>query len=92
MDGNFNGRETIRVGPRLACAQVGVAGFDGPIDLQALRLYGCRKPAPAVLNGAPLPSGSGCSEFAAEVSWDLPSLATGATATLSVQVGKRRIP
>lgn len=37
-DANFNRRQTIRVGASVAYAQVGVIGFDGPIDLQALRL------------------------------------------------------
>jgi hypothetical protein len=47
------------------------------------------------LNGAPLPSrplsGSGLREFAAELSWDLPSLATGATALLDVTVTGARV-
>ena len=67
--------------PGVAYAQVGIVGFDGPIELQALRLYGLPEAAPAVLNGTPLLSGalsgSGRREFAAEVSWDLPSLAAG---------------
>jgi hypothetical protein len=56
-DANLNRRQTIRVGPAVAYAQVGVVGFDGPIDLQALRLYGLPEAAPAVLNGTPLLSG-----------------------------------
>jgi hypothetical protein len=74
----------------VAYTQVGVVGFDGPIDLQALRLYGLPEAAPAVLNGTPLLSGalsgSGRRDFAAEVSWDLPSLAAGATANVDVTV------
>jgi hypothetical protein len=54
---NLNRRQTIRVGPGVAYAQVGVVGFDGPIDLQALRLYGLPEATPAVLNGTPLLSG-----------------------------------
>ncbi len=50
--------------------------------------------APPVLNGTPLLSGpvfgSGRREFAAEVSWDLPSLAPGATALLGVTVNGAR--
>jgi hypothetical protein len=53
-DANLNRRQTIRVGPGVAYAQFGIVGFDGPIDLQALRLYGLPETAPAVLNGAPL--------------------------------------
>ena len=37
-DANLNRRQTIRVGPGVAYAQVGVLGFDSPIDLRALRL------------------------------------------------------
>ncbi|TCZ63936.1 hypothetical protein [Roseicella aquatilis] len=93
-DANFNRRQTIRVGPFVAYAQVGVIGFDGPIDLQSLRLYGLPEAAPAVLNGTPLLTGalfgSGRREFAAEVSWDLPSLAPGATALIDVTVNGAR--
>ena len=89
-DANFNRRQTIRVGAAVAYAQVGVIGFDGPIDLQSLRLYGLPEAAPAVLNGAPLLTGalfgSGRRELAAEVSWDLPSLAPGATSLIDVTV------
>lgn len=50
--------------------------------------------APAVLNGTPLLTGalfgSGGREFAAEVSWDLPSLASGATALTDVTVAGTR--
>ncbi len=94
-DANLNRRQTIRLGPGVAYAQVGVIGFDGPIDLQALRLYGLPEAAPAVLNGTPLLSGplsgSGRREFAAEVSWDLPSLAAGATALLDVTITGARM-
>jgi hypothetical protein len=47
----------------------GQIGFDGQIELEALRLYGLPEAAPAVLNGTPLLSGplsgSGRREFAA---------------------------
>ena len=93
-DANFNRRQTIRVGASVAYAQVGVIGFDGPIDLQSLRLYGLPEAAPAVLNGTPLLTGalfgSGRRDFAAEVSWDLPSLAPGATALIDVTVNGAR--
>ena len=65
-------------------------GFDGPIDLQSLRLYGLPEAAPAVLNGTPLLPQSGQREFAAEVSWDLPSLAPGATTLTDVTVSGAR--
>jgi len=93
-DANFNRRQTIRVGAAVAYAQVGVIGFDGPIDLQSLRLYGLPEAAPAVLNGTALLTGalfgSGRREFAAEVSWDLPSLAPGAASLLDVTVNGAR--
>ena len=89
-DASLNRRQTIRVGTSVAYAQGGVIGFDGLIDLQSLRLYGLPEAAPAVLNGTPLLTGallgSGRRELAAEVSWDLPSLAPGATALLDVTV------
>jgi len=93
-DANFNRRQTIRVGGSVAYAQVGVIGFDGPIDLQSLRLYGLPEAAPAVLNGTPLLTGalfgSGRRQFAAEMSWDLPSLAPGATSLIDVTVNGAR--
>ena len=50
--------------------------------------------APAVLNGTPLLTGalfgSGRRDFAAEVSWDLPSLAPGATSLIDVTVNGAR--
>jgi len=85
-DANFNRRQIIRVGPSVSYAQVGVIGFDGPIDLQSLRLYGLPEAAPAVLNGTPLLPQSGQREFDAEVSWGLPSLAPGATSLIDVTV------
>ncbi|MBC7432365.1 MAG: hypothetical protein H7345_09895, partial [Rubritepida sp.] len=87
---NFNRRQTIRVGAPVAYAQVGVIGFDGPIDLQSLRLFGLPEAAPAVLNGTPLLPASGQRELAAEVSWDLPSLAPGATALIDLTVSGAR--
>jgi len=71
-------------------AQVGVIGFDGQIELEALRLFGLPEAAPAVLNSTPLLPQSGQREFAAEVSWDLPSLAPGATALIDVTVNGAR--
>ena len=53
-----------------------------------------RRCAPAALNGTPLLTralfGSGRREFAAEVSWDLPSLTPGATALIDVMVSGAR--
>jgi hypothetical protein len=67
-----------------------VIGFDGQINLQSPRLYGLPEAAPAVLSGTPLLPQSGRPEFAAEVSWDQPSLAPGATALIDVMVNGAR--
>jgi hypothetical protein len=94
-DANSNRRQTIRVGAAVAYAQIGIIGFDGPIDLQALRLYGLPEAAPGLLNGTPLLTGaqigSGRRELSAEVSWDLPSLTSGATSLLDVTVDGARV-
>ncbi|MCO6414629.1 hypothetical protein JYK14_00335 [Siccirubricoccus sp. KC 17139] len=74
-----------RVAEAVAYAQIGIVGFDGQIELEALRLYGLPEHAPALLCGTPsVPVGQ--REFAAEVSWDLPNLAPGATSLLDVTV------
>jgi hypothetical protein len=73
---------------------IGIIDFDGPIEIEALRLFGLPEAAPAVLNGTPLLTGalfgSGLREFAAEVSWDLPSLAPGATSLIAITVNGAR--
>jgi hypothetical protein len=73
------------VGAGVAFAQIGIIGFDGQIDLEAPRLYGLPEDAPAILYGCPsLPAGT--RTLALETSWDLPSLAPGATANLDLAV------
>jgi hypothetical protein len=66
--------------------------LDIVVDANALcdRVYGLPEAAPAVLNGTPLLPQSGQREFAAEVSWDLPSLAPGATSLIDVTVSGAR--
>ena len=60
-------------------------GFDGQIEVEALRLYGLPEAAPALPFSTPaLPVGQ--QEFAAEVARDLPNLAPGATALIDVTV------
>ena len=90
QDSSLNRRQTIRLGPSVAFAQIGIIGFDGQIDLEALRLYGLPEDAPSILYGCPsLPVGA--RTLALETSWDLPSLAAGATANVDVTVpGERR--
>ena len=43
-DASLNRRQTIQVGAGVAFAQVGIVGFDGPINLQSLRLFGLQGP------------------------------------------------
>jgi hypothetical protein len=84
-DSSLNRRMTVRLAEAVAFAQIGIVGFDGQIELEALRLYGLPEHAPALLCGTPaLPMGQ--REFAAEVSWDLPNLAPAATSLLDVTV------
>jgi hypothetical protein len=83
-DASLNRRMTVRLAEAVAF-QIGIVGFDGQIELEALRLFGLPEEAPALLCGTPaLPVGQ--REFAAEVSWDLPNLAPGATSLLDVTV------
>ena len=88
-DASLNRRMTVRLGQSVAFAQIGVVGLDGAIELEALRLYGLPEHAPALLCGTPtLPVGQ--REFAAELAWDLPNLAPGATTLLDVTVNGAR--
>jgi hypothetical protein len=89
-DASLNRRQTIRVGAGVAFAQVGIVGFDGQIELEALRLFGLPEAAPAVLYACPsVPIGT--RSLALETSWDLPSLTAGSTANIDVTVpGARR--
>jgi hypothetical protein len=90
QDSSLNRRQTLRLGAGVAFAQIGIIGFDGQIELEALRLYGLPEDAPAVLYGCPsLPAGT--RTLALETSWDLPTLGPGATANVDVTVpGARR--
>jgi hypothetical protein len=89
-DASLNRRQTIRVGAGVAFAQIGIIGFDGQIEVEALRLYGLPEDAPAILSGCPaLPAGGRTLMFSA--SWDLPSMPPGATTNADVTVpGARR--
>lgn len=89
-DANLNRRQTLRMGSGVAFAQVGIIGFDGVIELEALRLYGLPESAPGILNGTPTLPESGQREYAAEDSWDLPSLAAGATSLRDITVAGAR--
>jgi hypothetical protein len=74
-----------RHGPKLsaALAQVDTIGFNGQIELEAPRLYNLPEHVPALLCGTPtLPMDQ--RKVVAEVAWDLPNLAAGATANVDV--------
>ena len=59
--------------PSARSSQISIIGFDGHIELEALRHDGLPKAAPAQLCAqAPAPP-VGQREFAAEVAWDLPT-------------------
>ena len=77
-------------GAGVAFAQIGIIGFDGQIELEALRLYGLPEDAPAILSGCPaLPAGGRTLMFSA--TWDLPSMPPGTTSNADVTVpGARR--
>jgi hypothetical protein len=76
---------TVRLGSAIAFAQIGVVGFDGQIELEAVRLHGLPEAAPALLRGTQtLPAGQ--REFAAGVPLDPPSLPGGATHLVDVTV------
>ena len=90
QESDLNRRQTVRFGPAVAFAQIGIIGFDGQIEVEALRLYGLPEDAPAILSGCPaLPAGGRTLMFSA--SWDLPSIPPGATSNADVTVpGARR--
>ncbi|MCA3277508.1 MAG: hypothetical protein ING26_18515 [Roseomonas sp.] len=90
QESDLNRRQTVRFGTEVAFAQIGIIGFDGQIELEALRLYGLPEDAPAILSGCPaLPAGGRTLMFSA--SWDLPSMPPGATSNADVTVpGARR--
>ncbi|MFO0400392.1 MAG: hypothetical protein ACK52P_01650, partial [Alphaproteobacteria bacterium] len=90
QESDLNRRQTVRFGPEVAFAQIGIIGFDGQIELEALRLYGLPEDAPAILSGCPaLPAGGRTLMFSA--SWDLPSMPPGTTSNADVTVpGARR--
>ena len=65
-------------------------GFDGKIELEALRLFRLPEAVPAVLYACPaVPVGT--RSLVLETTWDLPSLVAGATANIDVTAaGARR--
>jgi hypothetical protein len=88
-DASLIRRMTVRLGDAVAFAQVGVVGLDGQIELEALRLYGLPKAAPALLCGTPILL-VGQREFAVETTLDLPNLAVRAVHLVDVTVAGAR--
>jgi len=88
-DASLNRRQTIRVGDGVAFAQVGIVGFDGQIEVEAPRLFGLPEAATAVVTGTPTVP-VGIREFVAKMTWDLPSLASGANSLIDVTAGGAR--
>jgi|GEM_PF-6543799 len=75
----------MRLGAGVAFAQIGIVGFDGQIEVEALRFYGLPEAVQALPCGSsPLPVRQ--REFAVEVAWDLPNLAPGDASLLDVTV------
>ena len=77
-DASLNRRQSVRViGSSVALAQIGIVGFDGQIELEALRLYGLPEAAAAVLAGPT--HGWGRREIPFSAAYDPPSLGAGAS-------------
>jgi hypothetical protein len=84
-DTSLNRRQSVRViGSSVAFAQVGIVGFDGQIELEALRLYGLPDAAPAVLAGPT--HGWGRREIPFSAAYDPPSLGAGASHQVNIAV------
>ncbi|WP_333669538.1 hypothetical protein [Elioraea tepidiphila] len=84
-DASLNRRQSVRViGAAIAFAQIGIVGFDGQIELEALRLYGLPDAAPAVLAGPT--HGWGRREIPFSAAYDPPSLGAGASHQTNIAV------
>jgi len=75
--------QTIRLAPQVQSAIIGVARIDTDYEVRSLRLACDPSQSPPVLYGTPeLPHG--VREIRAELAWDPPSIAAGATAQINV--------
>ncbi|MBI0536042.1 hydrolase [Roseomonas sp. KE2513] len=82
-DAGLTRLQTIRLAPQVMTAIIGVARIDTDYEVRSLRLACDPSQSPAVLYGTPeLPHG--VRELKAEMSWDPPALAAGASAQLNV--------
>jgi len=88
-DAGLSRLQAVRLSPLVATAVIGVARIGTDYELRALRLNCDPRHAPAVLYGLPdLPIG--VRELAAELAWDPPSIAAGASAQINVPVSGAR--
>lgn len=82
-DANLSRLQALHLGEGVGYAIIGVYATVVPGTLRALRLFAPPEHAPALITGTPLvPAGS--PELQAEMAWDPPSIAAGATAQLNI--------
>ncbi|WP_043830770.1 glycosyl hydrolase family 28-related protein [Muricoccus aerilatus] len=82
-DSGLTRLQTIRLAPQVMTAIIGVARIDTDYEVRSLRLACDPSHSPSVLYGTPeLPHG--VREVKAEMSWDPPALAAGASAQVNV--------
>jgi hypothetical protein len=84
-DATLTRLQAVRLGPQVGFAVIGVARIDRDYEVRAMRLLCDPRHAPALLYGLPdLRHGS--RELLAELAWDPPSLAAGASQSVLVTV------
>lgn len=84
-DGGLTRLQAVRLAPQVATAIIGICRIDTDYEARALRLYCEPRHAPALLYGVPaFPHGS--REIVAEMAWDPPGIAAGATQQVNITV------
>jgi hypothetical protein len=84
-DANLTRLQVVRLDPQVAAAIIGVARIGSDYEVRAMRLNCDPSQSPSLLYGLPdLPHGA--RELRAEVPWDPPSVAAGASAQINVTV------
>jgi hypothetical protein len=84
-DANLTRLQVVRLDPQVAAAIIGVARIGSDYEVRAMRLNCDPSQSPSLLYGLPdLPHGA--RELRAEVPWDPPSVAAGASAQINVSV------
>ena len=82
-DANLTRLQVVRFAPQVQAAIIGVARIGADYEVRSMRLACDPSQSPAVLYGTPeLPHG--VRELKAELAWDPPSIAAGASAQLNV--------